>query len=480
MPPAQLLAARSLALARSHCRTGAAVTAERDVAEKALDLALAAVPGADVEVTADRTRLALTRFANSVIHQNVAEDTTSVRVRIHLDGRTAAGSTTLTDETGLAALVGRTADAVRVAPLDPGWPGLAPPSAAAETATVDAATVDASPDVRASMVRAFVDAAGGLEAAGFCRTSHWRGAFMNSAGHELTGESAEASLDGIARGAGVDGVARIASNRVADLDGAVLGARAAAKVRAGADPIELPPGHYEVVLEPAAVADLLQNLAVWCFAGKAVNERRSFAEVGATQFDPAVNLVDDPLSAGDGYDGEGTPHRRLPLVEAGTTVAVCHDRRTSVEAGTTSTGNATGFTAWGALPLHLQLLPPPGEATVTEIDGPVADSAAADLVAGVARGVLVSDFWYTRVLDPKALAITGLTRNGVWLIENGEVTRPLRNFRFTQSYAQALAPDAVRGVGGVAVSLPDSWVGARWTAPALHLASWNFTGGASG
>jgi predicted Zn-dependent protease len=357
---------------------------------------------------------------------------------------------------------------------------LTPPTGPAEAAPVDPGTIDVSPDARASLVRAFVDAAGGLEAAGACRATHWTGAFVNSMGHALTGESAEASLDGIARGSGVDGVARLASNRVADLDGAVLGARAAAKVRAGADPIELPPGHYEVVLEPAAVADVLQNLAVWCFSGKAVNERRSFADVGAAQFDAAVNLVDDALSTGDAYDGEGTPHRRLPLVEAGTTVAVCHDRRTAAEAGTTSTGNATGLASWGALPLHLQLLPAPGDATVTEVDGPVADSAVAALVAGVGKGVLVSDFWYTRVLDPKALAITGLTRNGMWLIENGEVTRPLRNFRFTQSYGQALAPEAVRGVGGAAVSLPDSWVGARWTAPALHLAAWNFTGGASG
>jgi predicted Zn-dependent protease len=457
---------------------------ELDIAQQTLELTKTAAPEAEVEVSVDRTRLALTRFANSVIHQNVADDTTSVRIRMHADGRTAAGSSTLTDADGLAALAARTAEAVRVAPLDPGWPGLAPPTEPPPTAPVDQTTAEASPDARASLVRAFVDAAGGLEAAGFCRTSHWTGAFVNSAGQQLTGESADASMDGIARESGVDGVARVASNRLADLDGGVLGARAAAKVHAGADPVELPPGRYEVVLEPAAVADLMQNLAVWCFSGKAVNERRSFAEVGAAQFDAAVTLVDDPLAAGDVYDGEGTPHQRLTLVDAGTTVAVCHDRRTAVEAGTASTGNATGVASWGAFPLHLSLQPLPVEDAaadeLTDVDGPAADSAVAALVAGVARGVLVSDFWYTRVLDPKTLAITGLTRNGVWLIEDGEITRPLRNFRFTQSYGQALEPGAVLGVGTTAVNLPDSWVAARWTTPALHLASWNFTGGASG
>jgi predicted Zn-dependent protease len=99
----------------------------------------------------------------------------------------------------------------------------------------------------------------------------------------------------------------------------------------------------------------------------------------------------------------------------------------------------------------------------------------------VSRGLLVSDFWYTRVLDERTLAMTGLTRNGVWLIEDGVVTTPVQNFRFTQSYPQALAPGAVLGVGATAIRLPDSWavIGGH-RAPALHLASWHFTGGASG
>ena len=118
-----------------------------------------------------------------------------------------------------------------------------------------------------------------------------------------------------------------------------------------------------------------------------------------------------------------------------------------------------------------------------EVDGPIVDAAAAELIAGVDRGILVTDLWYTRVLDPRTLVVTGLTRNGVWLVEGGEVVQALRNFRFTQSYAQALMPGSVRGVGRVAHAVPGDTYSAsapRWTAPALHLASWNFTGGASG
>jgi hypothetical protein len=104
----------------------------------------------------------------------------------------------------------------------------------------------------------------------------------------------------------------------------------------------------------------------------------------------------------------------------------------------------------------------------------------ADMVARVGRGLLITDLWYTRVLDPRTLAVTGLTRNGVWLVEDGEVTRPARNMRFTQLYQQALAPGAVLGVGAEAVPQPSRAFLGAWTAPALHLASWNMTGGASG
>ena len=138
-----------------------------------------------------------------------------------------------------------------------------------------------------------------------------------------------------------------------------------------------------------------------------------------------------------------------------------------------------GGTTWGAVPTSLILTPVPGEAP-TEVEGPAADSSILELVTGVGRGLLVTDHWYTRVLDPRTVVMTGLTRNGVWLIENGEITRPVRNLRFTQSYPQALAPGAVRGVGSYAAPGVADWNAASYAAPGLHLAGWHFTGGASG
>ena len=455
-----------------------------ELAARVLARVAAATPGADVEVTVDHSRPALTRFANSVIHQNVAEDATSVGIRLHHEGRTATASSTIVGDEGLEGLVARVVAAVGLAPVDPAWPGVAPSAALNDLAPVDPSTRDASPDDRATVVRHFVDAARGLETAGYCRTNHWRGAFANSAGQIVAAESADVGLAGIARRDGADGVARLASGRMADIDGAILGARAAAKANAAVDAVEIAPERYEVVLEPTAVADVLEAFSMYGFNAKAVAERRSFVRPGEAQFDPAITLFDDAPAAGVAFDADGTPTRRVGLVDRGTTVGLTHDRRTAASfPDAASTGNGLGSASFGAVARHLVLAgSAPGD-VVAEVDGPVVDASAAELVAGVERGVLVTDFWYTRVLDPRMLALTGLTRNGIWLIEHGEVTRPLRNFRFTQAYAQALMPGAVLAVGRVAAPMPGDTYSAstpRWTAPALRLASWNFTGGASG
>jgi predicted Zn-dependent protease len=216
-----------------------------------------------------------------------------------------------------------------------------------------------------------------------------------------------------------------------------------------------------------------------------VQERHSFVELGTAQFDPAITLVDDVQGAGAAglpFDVEGTPRRRTVLVDAGTPVALAYDRRTAAKAGTTSTGGAVpGGASWGAVPASLVL---DAAASTTqkaeEVDGPALDSAVAALVAQVERGLLVTASHYTRVLDPRTLVVTGLTRNGVWLIENGVATTPVQNFRFTQSYPHALAPGAVLGVGSHVVRLPGDWTDLACAAPALRLASWNYTGNASG
>lgn len=470
---------------------------ELALAEQLLDVVRARA-GRDVEAEAmvTRTELALTRFAVSFVHQNVADDTTVVHLRLHLDGRTAAGATTMTSSDTVSEFVARTIGQARLLPPDPGWPGLAPPAPATGTGSLDEATAAATPAERAARVRAFIDAAGGLEAAGFCRTRSTWGAFANSAGHALVGATSDAAMDGIGRarsgsgGAPSDGVARFASPRLADIDGARLGARAAAKARAGLDPVDIPPGTYHVVLEPAAASDIVFLLAVEAFNGRAISDGTSFAEIGATQFDSSISIIDDATESGAiglPFDADGTPKHRLELVRDGVTVAAAHDRRTAAQAGATSTGHGIGAASFGAFPANLALLPAGGNAgggadrDVHEVDGPIADSGVAALVSEVDRGLLVSDIWYTRVLDPRRLVVTGLTRNGVWLIEAGELTRPVSTLRFTQSYPAALAAGGVAGIGPVSPhAVGEDWIESDLRAPSLSLRSWNITGGAAG
>jgi predicted Zn-dependent protease len=435
-----------------------------ELAAQALELAVRALPGAQLEVRVDRTESALTRFANSAIHQNVSEDTTTVGLRAHRDGRTVTASTT----GDLSSLVDRAVALLAVAPPDPGWPGLASPRSLHQRSTVDDATRECTPDERAARVREFVAAANGFEAAGYCRTTHWTGSYRNSAGQNLDDASTEAVLDGIARSAGADGTARRTSFRLSDLDGAALGLRAAQAVRAQADPVELPPGRYEVILRPEAVADLLNNFSYFGFNGKAYNEGRCFAQLGEAQFDAAISIHDNPFDGvgGRSFDVEGTPKTRLALVDKGITSAVTHDRRSAAKAGVASTGHGQTADNFGPIMQN------PALAAGT--------SPLEQMIAQTERGVLVADFWYTRVLDPRTLVMTGLTRNGVWLVEKGEVVKPLRNFRFTQGYPQALSPGNVLAVGADVVPQPNRYDLVNSSAPALRLASWNFTGGASG
>ncbi|GAA2548307.1 TldD/PmbA family protein [Winogradskya consettensis] len=465
------------------------MSAELDLAGRVVELVRrVAGPGAEAEVVAVHSADALTRFANSAIHQNVAEATTTVRLRLHLDGRTAGGSTTVTGINGLESLVERTIAAARLSPPDVTWPGLTPPAELRPDAGFDEATAAASPQERADRVRDFVDAADGLETAGFCRTSYTSGGFASTTGHSAQGRTAEAAMDGIARLDGADGVSRHASGRLSDLRGVPMGARAAAKARAAGRAIELPPGRYEVVLEPTAVSDLLSNLATFGFNGKAFAQHQSFAQLGTQQFDEKITITDEPLGAILPFDLEGTPRDTLTLIDGGTTRAVSHDRTSAAEAGTTSTGHASAASrSWGPIAVNLQLAAGSGSGSGSGVDDPAADagtgptaSSARALVSGMRRGLLITDFWYTRVLDQKSLVITGLTRNGVWLVEDGQVTTAVGNMRFTQSYPQALGPGAVIAVGTESVALPDRWSGVRFTAPALHLSSWNLTGNASG
>lgn len=411
----------------------------------------------------------LTRFANSFIHQHIGERRTSVSLTVALDGRVASAATTRVDDGALARLVEDTLEAARVQPPDPHWPGVAPPAVVMGGGHVDPATAATTPDQRAGTVGAFVEADPNLRAAGYVDTQHVGEALATSAGQRARGGWTRATLDGIHQTATSAGSAHATSRSFDALDGAAEGALAADRARRSAAFTDVEPGHWEVVLGPEAVATIAVFLGVYGFNGKAVVEGRSFAQVGERQFDPAFGLVDDPFdprSVSPLFDGEGTPKRRMDLVSDGVTRAVVHDRRSALRAGTASTGH--GGLGAGIGPIPTSLVVAPGS---TPRD---------DLIAGVERGLLVTEFNYCRILDPRTQVVTGLTRNGTFLIERGKVTGAVGNMRFTQSFLEALGEGAVLGVGSDD-RFADSEFGAGLViAPSLRLGSWHFTGGARG
>jgi predicted Zn-dependent protease len=424
-------------------------------------------------VTCGQGTNALTRFANSHIHQNMASEVDHVRLRVVVDGgRIAQASTTRLEDDSLERLVERTVAAAHLCPADPEYPGLAELAALAEVDHFDPETAAAAPDARAEVVADFVGAGPDLESAGYCSTDADTHVLCSTTGLRYASRSTMAQLDAIHRAAAVDGpptdgCGQITSQRLVDLDGRRAGEVAAAKATGGANPVDLEPGTYEVVLEPRAVAAMLLFPAWLGFNGKAHAEGTSFVHLGERQFDDRIDIWDDgtdPRSLGRPYDAEGTPKRRVDLVASGVTVGLVHDRRSAALAGVESTGSSIGQESFGGYPGDLFL--------------GAGDKTLPQLIGEVERGLLVTDFWYNRILDPKTQVVTGLTRNGLFLIEGGEIVAPVQNLRYTQSVVGALAPGHVLGLGNDAQLVGNE--GGVVHVPSLHLASWAFSGGARG
>ncbi|MBA3264545.1 MAG: hypothetical protein H0T69_19175 [Thermoleophilaceae bacterium] len=217
------------------------------------------------------------------------------------------------------------------------------------------------------------------------------------------------------------------------IDAEPLASRAAAKALAAGPAAELPPGEYPVVMEARAVGSLLELLGATALNGLAYAEGRGalVGRLGEPVATPGINLADSPSSPASlprGFDAEGTPKLPMPLIQDGVARAVVHDLRSGALAGAGSTGHALvpGGAPDGPQPYNL-VLAGGGAADVDELCAPVQ------------RGVYVTRFWYENVVRPKETLITAVTRDGTFLIEDGRVTRPLRDLRLTDSVLRILS-----------------------------------------
>lgn len=426
--------------------------------------------GVEAQALVRVTRKSLTRFANSFIHQNVAEDSAVLTLDLASEGRTARIATTLTDPTSLDRLISSALSALELSPVDHDWTGFAPATEIPDVGHYDPATASADPEERAEVVAEFIGAGPGLSAAGYCETEEEIVAVANHRGLRYEGRATAAVLDGIHQTATSAGKAHRAGQSLASLDGHLAGEEAARIARDSVDTVDIEPGRYEVVLRPNCVGTIGTFVGLYAFGGKAASEGRTRVVPGAPQFDPKVTLRDDitdPAALGVPVDWEGNPKVPVELIIEGVSRGFVHDRRTAARMGVTSTGHDWEYSSWfGPAPTNLFF------------EG--GDSSEEEMIASVERGLLVTEFNYCRILDPTTLFVTGLTRNGTFLIENGQVTAPVSNLRFTESFSEALRDGNVVAVGDDARLADSENAPGIIHAPTVQLAAWNFTGGAKG
>jgi PmbA protein len=435
------------------------------VAERAVALALASgADEAEALVSADEARL--TRFANSEIHQNVAETNESLNLRVAIGRLVGVASSNRLDDEGLKRLAETAIAIARNSEELEDWAGLPEPT---PIRTIPAAwsdiTADATPEQRADGVRAVIAAAdrATVRAFGSFSTSAERLAVANSKGIRAQQQRTLSQLLTVMMASeGGSGYAEQASVDAATIDAEAVGREAADKARATANPVSIDPGDWPVVLEEYAVVDLLSMLAYMGFSALAVQEDRSFAEPGKVIGSELVTIIDDGTEPGAmpmAFDYEGVAKQRVVLVEKGVCRDVVWDTQTAARGGRTSTGH--GLPApnpYGPFPLNMVMSP--GDATRDE------------LIGGLERGLLVTRFHYTNPVHPKLAIVTGMTRDGTFLVEGGRIVGPVRNLRFTQSYLAALA--GTTAVGRSRRTLRGDFGGVL--VPAVRIDGWTFTG----
>ena len=409
---------------------------------------------------------ALTRFANSEIHQNVASAEVFVNLRFVSGRRVGVASTGRMDDDGIRALVEHAAAiAANVEELED-WAGL--PEADAAKPLPEAwsdGTAGATPELRADGVRAVIAAAdrAGVVAYGAFSTDAEAVAVANTRGIRAAERRTTSQLLTVTMGPeDGTGYAEQCAVDATTIDAAAIGREAAERARACMNPVALEPGDYPVVLHHYAVVDLLDMLGYLGFSALAVQEDRSFFEAGKRVASPLVTITDDGRDAAGlpmGFDAEGVPKQRLSLLDAGVCRDLAYDAQTAARAGRQSTGH--GLPApnpYGPFPANMLMAP--------------GDASFDDLLGGLDRGLLVTRFHYTNPVHGKKVIITGMTRDGTFLVEGGRLVGPVRNLRFTMSYLDALANveavsrerRCVRGfLGGSVV-------------PSLRISSFSFTG----
>jgi PmbA protein len=441
----------------------AARLTDRTEIKSFMDKLLQASPAQQTEVIVTEWDNALTRFANNGIHQNVAERDVSVRVRVVKDGKTGVASINQLNDSAASDVLKR---AIAIADLQPKGE-LVPMPGPAPSRPVEAwsdATAAATPEERADFVEAIAARAAraGLKAFGAFSTGAEQLAIANSLGVYHYQRSTDATVNSVVMGEAGSGYADRGAIDVREIDKDQLADEVIDKAQRNQNAQPIEPGVYDVVLEEYAVAEMLEFMSFIGFGALAAQEERSFMRLGERITGENIDIWDDGLGP-DGvpmsFDFEGVPKQRVDLIEKGVASGLVYDMQTAQHAGRASTGH--GLPAPNTEgPFAVNLFMAPGT------------TPKAELAGDIRRGIWVTRFWYVRVVEPKQSIITGMTREGTFLIENGKITRPVKDLRFTQSILEALN-------GTLAISKStklqiSEYIGAS-RVPAVRLKAFTFT-----
>jgi predicted Zn-dependent protease len=393
------------------------------LAEKILHLARGA-DQAQVIITGGLENYA--RFAHNYVVQNIASDDTRADLTYVKDKRLGSASTGEISDAGLQTLVATAAEIASRLPVNREFVSLAEKKPiSAPVKSVYASTAGATPDDRVSKLMPMFERMkrSQLNSSGFTTTQRHVRAVANSLGVRASHEDTYSGMEIKAMAPATSGFAEFFSRDYATLDSAERAERAASKATVSANPEDFPPGIYTVVLEPPAFVDCLNNLLEAMNVASVLEEQDSWmvGRIGKPLFSPNLTIVDDwsfPLVANAPFGRDGAPTQKVTLIEAGVPKAYVSSTYLANKFKVPNTGH-DGY--------PINAIVQPGTKSRDE------------LIATVERGVLISRTWYTRLVDAKECVITGLTRDGVFLIENGKLTKALKNFRFYTSMVKGLA-----------------------------------------
>jgi predicted Zn-dependent protease len=374
----------------------------------------------------------LTRFAQSDIHQHVAEKNGILILRVVLGKKVAVITTNLLHPSSLAEALQRAISLAKIQRPNEAFVSLPAPKPLPKIDTFFENVDHLTPVRRAKTVKELLSLAKekGCSASGAFSVGKVEVAAVNSLGVEAYQSYSDVFLHMIAENRKNSGYASFVSRDAEQLDIEAFAEEATRKVSRD-EAIQVEAGEYEVVLEPYAVGELLSFLGSLGFHAMALQEGRSFlcGRLGEKMVDSSVTVYDDGLDPGGlqaPFDFEGLPKQKVTFFENGVARGVTYDSFTANREGKDSTGHGLiAPNTEGPIPINLFM--------------EAGQSSLENLVASVRKGIYVSRFHYTNVVEPMKTVITGMTRDGTFLIEGGEIKAPIKNLRFTESVLKALS-----------------------------------------